>query len=181
MDENKIIRISKFLSLVLRHHPGKIGIHLDTAGWTSVDGLLKGMAGAKFDVSLDDLRTVVAENNKKRFSLNDDETMIRASQGHSVKVEFEYAPTAPPDMLYHGTVERFLVSIRSQGLKPKNRHHVHLSVDMETARTVGVRRGKPVILGIDAERMSNEGHLFYLSDNGVWLTSLVPAGFINEL
>lgn len=175
MDKNKLRRASKFLSLVLRHEPGKIGIQLDAQGWASIDGLLEGMARGKLVLSLDELRTVVAENNKKRFSFNEDQTMIRASQGHSVKVSFEYPVKTPPEVLYHGTVARFMTSIREQGLKPKNRHHVHLSTDVETANAVGARRGVPVLLTIDARRMADDGYLFYLSDNGVWLTENVPA------
>lgn len=178
MDKNKLRRASKFLSLVLRHEPGKIGIQLDAQGWTSVDGLLEGMARGKLALSLDELRTIVAENNKKRFSYNEDQTMIRASQGHSIKVSFEYPAKMPPEFLYHGTVARFMTSIREHGLKAKNRHHVHLSMDVQTANAVGARRGVPVLLTIDARRMADDGYLFYLSDNGVWLTENVPALFI---
>ena len=181
MNDKSLYRASRFLSLVLRHRPDKAWITLNDEGWTDVDVLLEALVAKGYAMSRDDLNRIVAENDKKRFSFNEDRTLIRASQGHSVKVAFNYPPVTPPKLLYHGTVERFLESICQQGLKSKNRHHVHLSPDRETAEKVGSRRGEPIVLTIRAQDMQNDGLEFYLSDNGVWLTDAVPAHYIGGI
>ena len=174
------IRISKFLSLILRHKPEAAGIELDAEGWADVADLLDGMAKAGRAVDLAQLIQVVESNDKQRFAFNDDRSRIRAVQGHSRPVALGYAPSAPPDRLYHGTVARFLPAIRKQGLKPGRRRHVHLSPDRATAETVGVRRGQPIILTVDSRRMARDRYVFYLADNGVWLTDRVPAAYVLE-
>lgn len=171
-------RISKFLSLVLRHQPQEIGIVLNEQGWTSVDELIAALNRHGQKINLDMLEQVVENNDKQRFSFSDDGEMIRANQGHSVAVELGYTAQRPPDTLHHGTVERFLESIRSSGLSKGQRHHVHLSESITTATKVGQRRGNPIILSIDAKAMFDDGYLFYRSANGVWLTDSVPSSFI---
>ena len=178
MNGDRFRRTSKFLSLVLRHAPENAGIALDTEGWTDVETLLAALALRGHRMSRDDLDRLVATNNKKRFAFDPTGTRIRASQGHSVAVDLALAPRVPPDVLYHGTVARFLESIRAQGLLPGSRRHVHLSPDVETARIVGARRGKPVVLGVRAGAMHAAGHGFFLSENGVWLTDTVPPEFL---
>jgi putative RNA 2'-phosphotransferase len=162
---DKRTRTSKFLSLVLRHQPGLIGIELDAAGWVLVDELLRACRARGHEITQDELREVVASSDKQRFSFSEDGRRIRANQGHSVRVELGYAPSVPPDVLFHGTVEKFIPSIRAGGLKKGDRHHVHLSPDEETARKVGQRRGRPVILKVESGRMHRAGHQFFLSTN----------------
>lgn len=178
MNSQQEQRLSKFLSLVLRHQPEQIGISLDDQGWTSVDALIAAMNqyGQKIDHDL--LDEIVENNDKQRFSFSDDGEMIRANQGHSVAVELGYAPQTPPDTLYHGTVERFLAAIAATGLSKGQRHHVHLSESLTTATKVGQRRGQPIILTINAKAMSADGYVFYCSANGVWLTDAVPSNYI---
>ncbi|MBX9623145.1 MAG: RNA 2'-phosphotransferase [Gemmataceae bacterium] len=173
-----LVRVSKFLSLVLRHKPHEIGLALDPNGWADVDELIRlaNVAGRRLDRPL--LERVVAENDKKRFAFSDDGRRIRASQGHSVEVELDLPPVAPPDLLYHGTATRFLPSIRATGLRPGSRQHVHLSADETTAATVGRRHGEPVVLVVRAGEMAAAGFPFYRSVNGVWLTERVPAEFL---
>lgn len=178
MSEGDTTRLSKFLSLVLRHKPEQVGITLDPAGWVEVDVLLAALAAHGRPVTRDELRHVVETSDKKRFAFNEDGRRIRASQGHSVEVELGYQPAAPPDVLFHGTVEEFLPSIRENGLVKGARHHVHLSADVETATKVGSRRGRAVVLTIDAAAMARDGLVFFVSANGVWLTEQVPARFI---
>jgi putative RNA 2'-phosphotransferase len=172
------IKTSKFLSLVLRHKPELIGITLDSAGWVPVSELLRACQAHGKSLTLAELHEVVASNDKQRFSLSEDEQMIRANQGHSISIELGYKPALPPDILYHGTVEKFLPSIKVGGLKKGDRHHVHLSTDFETARRVGHRRGKPIILKVEAGRMHRNGHEFFRSENGVWLTEHVPTEYL---
>ena len=174
----ELIRTSKFLSLVLRHRPGVIGIELDPNGWTDVGELLNLAAKQGRSISMDLLRCVVRDNDKQRFVFNTDETRIRANQGHSVSIDPGLEARDPPACLYHGTATRFLASIRGAGLLRGNRQHVHLSPDVVTATQIGQRHGKPIVLGIDAGRLHAQGHVFYLSDNGVWLTDDVPAAYI---
>jgi putative RNA 2'-phosphotransferase len=171
-------KTSKFLSLVLRHQPELIGVTLDAAGWVSVDELLRACRARGRKITPDELREVVAGSDKQRFSFSEDGRRIRANQGHSVRVELGYRPSAPPDVLFHGTVEKFIPSIREGGLKKGDRHHVHLSPDEETARKVGQRRGRPFILKVESGRMHREGHQFFLSANGVWLIEHVPPEYL---
>jgi putative RNA 2'-phosphotransferase len=163
------VRISKRLALYLRHQPEKIGIRLDDAGWTDVEELLAAM-----HITRAELAEVVATNDKQRFAFSEDGRRIRANQGHTVAVDLDLPQRIPPDLLYHGTVAKFLDDIRRDGLRPMSRHHVHLSATVETARKVGARRGRPVILTVDAAAMVAEGTVFWLSANGVWLTDHVP-------
>jgi putative RNA 2'-phosphotransferase len=176
--EKEIIRTSKFLSLILRHEPGRVGLKLDQAGWVNVDELLAAVNRHGFSLELDQLKHVVATNDKKRFAFSDDGLRIRASQGHSIDVDLEYEQQTPPEFLYHGTPERFVESIRATGLNKGQRHHVHLSPDAETATKVGKRRGRPVVLTIRSGGMHRQGHFFFRSANGVWLVDHVPPQFI---
>lgn len=172
-------RASKLLSYVLRHHPASAGVALDLQGWVAIDALLAGLA-AHHGVSLSraDLDRVVATDSKRRYAISDDGLRIRASQGHSVEVELEYAPATPPEQLFHGTAERHLPSIRATGLERRARHHVHLSAAVDTARTVGARHGRPVVLVVAAARMHADGWSFFLSANGVWLVDAVPVPYL---
>jgi len=176
--DKRLVRTSKFLSLVLRHKPETIGLTIDEHGWADVDELIAAAsrAGRALDRPL--LLRVVEENDKQRFALSDDGQRIRASQGHSIDVDLELNAVEPPEMLYHGTVKRFLKSIREDGLRPRSRRYVHLSPDVDTATAVGKRRGKPVILRILAGAMGKDGYTFYCSANGVWLTDHVPVQYI---
>ena len=171
--------LSKFLSLVLRHEPERIGIALDSAGWTDVAALLAAAAAHGTPITDEHLLEIVALSDKQRFALSPDRSRIRANQGHSVEVELALAPATPLAILYHGTVDRYLDSIVVKGLIKGERHHVHLSADLATANVVGGRRGKPVILVVRAAEMVAAGHTFFVSNNGVWLTEAVPADFID--
>jgi putative RNA 2'-phosphotransferase len=172
------VRDSKLLAGVLRHNPGKIGIELDAAGWVDVSVLLAALARHGRRVGRSRLDYVVEHNNKKRFEYDASGTRIRASQGHSVPVDLGYESRVPPETLFHGTATRSLDSIFSEGLKPGRRHHVHLSVDIETAAKVGARHGKPAVLVVAAARMHEAGHEFFRSTNGVWLTEHVAPQYL---
>jgi putative RNA 2'-phosphotransferase len=178
MDEKRRTKISKFLSLVLRHKPEEIGLTLEDGGWVRVEKLIKACADYGKSFTLAELREVVETNDKKRFSFDADGARIRANQGHSVEVEIGFEESVPPAALYHGTAEKNLGVIFAEGLKKMARHHVHLSADTETARKVGARYGKPVILRVDTAKMLGTGSKFYVSANGVWLTDSVPAEFL---
>ena len=155
------VKLSKFLSLVLRHKPQTIGITLDKNGWTDVKILLQKMNDYGKKIDIQTLKEVVANNNKKRFAFNEKGDKIRANQGHSISIDLGYTPQTPPYILYHGTVERFLGSIFTTGLEKRKRHHVHLSANLETALNVGKRRGKPIILLVDAKTMHEDGFPFF--------------------
>ncbi len=172
-----LVRTSKFLSLVLRHEPEKIGLALDPQGWVAIDELLAKAAG-HLPLTAELLHEVVRTSDKQRFAISGDGTRIRANQGHSVPVELGLAAQVPPEQLYHGTATRFLDSIRRQGLLRGERHHVHLSADTDTAVKVGVRHGQPVVLVVQAGDMHRAGHAFFRSDNGVWLVEHVPPSFL---
>lgn len=170
--------ISKFLSLVLRHKPEEIGISMDSEGWVDVDELIEKCNLKKQSLDFEILEEVVITNDKQRFSFNDDYTRIRANQGHTIAVDLQFEPVKPLDVLYHGTVAKFIDDIKINGLKKMQRLHVHLSKDLETANRVGSRRGKAIILKVRASEMYQDGYPFYLSANGVWLCDAVPAKYI---
>ncbi|SDK80633.1 RNA 2'-phosphotransferase [Streptomyces indicus] len=175
-DERRTIKVSKYLSRHLRHQPERIGLTLDAHGWVEIDTLIAAAAAHGFVFTRAELDHVVAVNDKKRFAV--DGGRIRASQGHTVPVDLDLPPAVPPAYLYHGTVARHLDAIRTDGLLPMARHDVHLSVDRETATRVGARRGRPVILSVDAGAMHRDGHVFRVSANGVWLTAAVPPRYL---
>ena len=174
----KMVKVSKFLSLVLRHQPERIGLAVDSQGWADVTELLTKAQEAGMAIDADVLREVVATNNKKRFAFNEDGSRIRASQGHSIAVDLGLEVIEPPTILYHGTAARFLPSIQEAGLLSRRRNHVHLSGDEETAVSVGKRHGKPVVLRVRAGEMAQQGLAVYRSENGVWLTEHVPVVYI---
>ncbi|RBP38103.1 RNA:NAD 2'-phosphotransferase (TPT1/KptA family) [Roseimicrobium gellanilyticum] len=173
-----IVKTSKFLSRVLRHRPEDIGLELDGTGWADVDELITCASLRGNDLSRDLLARVVAEDDKRRFALSDDGSKIRAVQGHSVAIDLGLSHTQPPNLLYHGTATHRIASIRAEGLRPGSRRHVHLSNDEAAAVEVGKRHGEPVALTVRSAEMAAKGHLFFRSDNGVWLTDAVPPGFI---
>lgn len=172
------VSLSKFLSLVLRHKPEAIGITLDENGWTDVALLLEKLHVDGKPFNLEILKHIVDTNAKKRFAFSEDGSKIRASQGHSVTVDPGYEPQQPPEILYHGSAIKNTESILANGLNKQKRTHVHLSTDPETARTVGSRHGKPTLFYVKAAAMHRDGYLFYLSENGVWLTDNVPPQYI---
>ena len=178
MDEKRKKKISKFLSLILRYQPEVVGLSLEENGWVSVEKLIKACADYSKPFTLAELEEVVETNDKKRFAFNEDETKIRASQGHSVEVEIEFEKQTPPEILYHGTAEKNVGVIFAEGLKKMSRHHVHLSAQTETATKVGMRYGKPVIFQVDTAAMIDEGFEFFVSANGVWLVENVPPKFL---
>jgi putative RNA 2'-phosphotransferase len=182
MDKNELKNRSKFISKVLRHNPEMIDIQLDPQGWVNIDILLAKIAqkGPAYLQPLDRsiLAEVVAENDKQRFAISEDGTMIRANQGHSVTIDLGYTAQQPPEQLFHGTAEKNIASIQQSGLNKGERHHVHLSADRETASRVGGRHGVPKVLTIKAGEMHAAGFVFYCYENGVWLTEEVPTHFI---
>jgi len=176
--EKQLKHISKLMSLVLRHQPEAIGIQLDENGWVNVQELIQKMNANGNTVDMATMTMAVETNDKKRFSFNDEKTLIRANQGHSIEVELNLKPAIPPGILYHGTADRFIKRILKEGLTKQQRRHVHLSWQMEAAKAVGSRHGKPVILHIGANAMQEDGFVFYLSANNVWLVDAVPVQYI---
>ena len=168
------------LSYWLRHRPDAAGLTLDDAGWTELKPLLAALTRGGTAHARDALHEVVRTNDKQRFELSPDGTRIRARQGHSVPVTLDWPQVRPPPLLYHGTIASALPAIRREGLRPMQRHHVHLSPHRETATKVGARRGAPVVLTIRAAAMDARGERFSLTGNGVWLVDRVAPAFIVE-
>lgn len=174
-----LMKTSVFISLILRHKPDVIGISLDEHGWANVQELINGInKTGKYSIDMPMLEGIVRTDNKQRYSFNEDRSKIRANQGHSINVDVELKEAVPPEILYHGTGEKYVDSINAEGLKPKSRLYVHLSKAVETALTVGSRHGKPIVYTIASGEMYRQGYTFYLSENGVWLTKNVPIDFM---
>lgn len=171
---------SRYIALILRHKPETIDIKLDEHGWASVNELIKGVSKTH-PLTMAMLEKIVEIDDKQRFAFNEDKTLIRANQGHSVSVDVQLKEAVPPKILYHGTAEKYVASIDRSGLIPKARLYVHLSETVETAIKVGARHGKPVIYVVDAEKMTADGFKFYLSVNGVWLAKRVPLEYLKKL
>lgn len=179
--ENSDKGLGKTLSYILRHHPEAFNVNIDSHGWVNVDELLSQMRKRGRIIDREILDRIVRENDKQRYSYNSDKTKIRANQGHSIPVDLELLPVVPPDILYHGTAESFLDSIRQKGIMKMSRNHVHLSADTETAFDVGSRHGKPVVLLIDSKRMYDDSLNFYLSENKRWLCEYVPFKYVSAV
>ena len=180
--DKRMKNTSKFISLILRHKPEVIGISLDEHGWADVQDLIAGVNRSEgYFLDLETLEEIVRTDEKQRYSFNNDHTLIRANQGHSIPVDVELEEKTPPDILWHGTGEKYVSSIDTQGLIPKSRLYVHLSSDVETAKKVGSRHGRPVIYRIDCRKMTEDGFHFYLSANKVWLTKAVPAEYLSKM
>ena len=177
----KLDRLSIYISMILRHRPQEAHITLDEHGWADVEELLAGVAGTGREIDRDMLEEIVATDKKMRYSFNQDKTLIRANQGHSIPVDVELKEQEPPEFLYHGTAAAFLEAIRAEGIKPMSRLYVHLSKDGMTALTVGRRHGEPVVLKVHSGEMYGAGCSFYLSENGVWLTKMVAPGYYEEM
>ena len=175
-----LTELSKFVSLILRHHPETIGITLDEHGWADVEELIGGIS-KKYDFNMQMLEEIVLTDKKQRYSFNENKTMIRANQGHSIPVDVELEEKEPPEILWHGTGAKFTESIDIHGLVRKSRLYVHLSKDQETAMKVGSRHGKPVLYQVNTGEMFKDGYKFYLSVNNVWLTSEVPVKYLKKL
>lgn len=174
------INTGKFIALILRHKPETIGIHLDEHGWANVDELIAGITKTQ-EFNFDMLKEIVRTDNKQRYSFNEDKTKIRANQGHSIPVDVELEQKTPPDILWHGTGEKYVASIEAEGLIPKTRLYVHLSMDPDTAMKVGSRHGKPVVYEVAAKEMQADGYVFFQSVNGVWLTKHVPVKYLRKI
>ena len=171
--------LSKYISLILRHKPEVIGISLDEHGWADVKELISGISKTQ-TMTMELLEQIVAEDEKQRYSFNEDHTRIRANQGHSIPVDVELKEYEPPKYLYHGTGEKYRKSIDENGLQPKSRLYVHLSADIDTAIQVGSRHGKPVVYKVSSGRMQKDGYQFFKSVNGVWLTKEVPVTYFKR-
>lgn len=176
MDRSERVSLSKYLSYLLRHEPGDLGLDMDRHGWVRISQLVEKARKEGRNLNRENIREVMEESEKNRFRVSGDGRFIRAGYGHSVDVELGLEPRQPPQWLFHGTADRNLESIREWGLLQGGRQYVHLSADKEDARQVGTRHGKPVILAVEALVMHGEGHVFYRSDTepGIWLTGHVP-------
>ena len=173
-------KLSVFLSLILRHKPEEAGIQLDKNGWADINELISGIKNTgKYTIDMSILEEIVRTDNKQRYSFNENKTKIRANQGHSINVDVELEEQKPPEILYHGTGQKYLDSIKLEGLKSKSRLYVHLSSDEPTAVNVGKRHGISVVLKVNANAMYRDGYHFYLSENGVWLTERVPVEYLS--
>lgn len=175
-----LIRTSRYISMILRHKPEKIGITLDEHGWAKVDELIEGV-NQTHPLNFSILEEIVKTDNKQRYSFNKDKTLIRANQGHSIPVDVELETKTPPQYLYHGTGEKYVTSIEQRGLIPKSRLYVHFSSEFETAVDVGSRHGNPVVYRVNSRKMADDGFKFYLSVNNVWLTTVVPLEYLEKL
>ena len=180
MNDEQIVKVSKYLSKHLRHQPERLGLTLQPGGWVEVSELITACARNRFPISRAQLDEVMASNDKQRFGFDATGERIRANQGHSVEVDLALVAQTPPEVLYHGTGHGSVEAIRREGLLKLRRHHVHLSADTETARRVGARHGKPHLFIVDTQAMQNSGHVFYCSDNSVWLTDHVPPQFLRD-
>lgn len=185
MNKKRLMNISKYISLILRHKPEVIGMSLDKHGWAEVEQLINGIKQQYAEFDMEILEEIVRTDSKQRYSFNQDKTLIRANQGHSVNVDVELKEQMPPSILYHGTGGKYMDSIKEQGLVGKTRLYVHLSCDLDTAKAVGKRHCKsnesPILLRIDTKQMYEDGFQFYVSENKVWLTKEVPIKYITQV
>lgn len=181
MNDKRRVTVSKYLSKHLRHTPAEIGLTLEAGGWVPIADVLLATAMHRFHITREELDEVVAKCDKQRFAIDESGMKIRANQGHSAEVDLQLEPLVPPAELYHGTAARNEAAILTSGLAKMARHHVHLSLDLDTARKVGARHGKPIVFVVDSGRMHADGFAFFRSENGVWLTDHVPPAYLSVL
>lgn len=181
LDDRRLVKISKYLARHLRHDPARLGLTLAPGGWVAVTDLLDACAAHNFPITREELGEVVARKDKRRFGFDETGERLRANQGHSIPIDLGLVPATPPAVLFHGTNVAALKRILDEGLRPMNRHHVHLSTTAESARRVGARRGRPVVLAVDSQLMAVEGITFYVTENEVWLTAVVAPKFLRLL
>jgi putative RNA 2'-phosphotransferase len=181
LNSRRCVKISKYLSKHLRHQPERLGLELAPGGWVAVEDLLAATAKNGFDISLSELKQVVESNDKQRFSFDDSGDLIRANQGHSTEVDLKLTVRTPPAILYHGTHVKAVTAILQTGLQKMSRHHVHLTTNLRVAHEVGGRRGKSIIIGVNAVLMESNGHNFYCTENDVWLVDHVPPQYLKLL
>ena len=174
-DNNK--RMGKYVSMLLRHHPEEAGVILDEHGWTDVKDLIE-KVNPRYPLTEEILHQLAFGPDKQRYEFSEDGRRIRAVHGHSVKVDLGYEETQPPEILYHGTAEKYRESIEKSGLEKRNRQYVHLSENTEQAKAVGLRHGKLVFYSVKAGEMHDGGYVFYRSKSGVWLTDSVPVKYL---
>lgn len=182
MKPEEFTTLSKFVAYALRHNPEHYGLKINKEGWVSVESLIE--AGLKYNHNLNvsKINEIVVNCNKKRFQLSENQSQIRAVQGHSYQnVNLSFTKKNAPEFLYHGTITTYLPSIISTGLNKQLRHFVHLSSDIKTATSVGMRHGELVMLKIKSREMENDGYEFNISENNVWLVSEVPSKYIEVL
>ncbi len=178
--DNRYIKMGKYVSMLLRHHPEEAGIVLDEHGWADVEDLVR-KVNVKYPLTEEILHQIAFGTDKQRYEFSENGKKVRAVHGHSIKVDLEYEEMQPPDILFHGTAEKYRQSIKENGLLKKQRQYVHLSENIEQAKAVGERHGKLVLLSVDAKRMWTDGYKFFRSTSKVWLTDTVPVEYIKEL
>jgi len=181
MSSKDLTHVSKFLSYVLRHHPESIGLDISDSGWVETEKLIQKANQTDIDLNFPRLTNIVRNSSKKRFAFNHDKSKIRANYGHSIDVDLDLVSQSPPEKLFHGTADRFLDSIKKQGLTPQNRNFVHLSINKTAAQKIGQRHGDPVILEINSYHMDRKGWRFYTSGKDIWLVKKVQPKFIENL
>ena len=174
--DKKLITYSKYLSQILRHDPEQIGLTWNGEGWVKIDDLLE---QSQQPISREMLDEIVATNPKRRFSISQDGTKIRATQGHSRPVDLGLTPVQPPPTLFHGTAKSVCTRILAEGLKPMGRQHVHLSISPTEARVVGARHGSPAVLKVDCAGLVAIGHHFFQAENDVWLSGPIAPEYLS--
>jgi len=173
------LRISKLLSLALRHDPSALGLKIDREGWAEVDAVLKGLERAGFRVDAAVLKALVELDDKGRFELRNGR--IRARYGHSIDVSISYPEDATSAALYHGTSQDFLPAILREGILPMKRRYVHLAVDVETACLNAARRPRPVVLAVDAQCLRRRGYRVYIASHKIRLVQYVPPECVEKI
>ena len=173
--------LPKYISMLLRHHPESKNLHMDHHGWVEVDELISKISTKRNPVTFEMIKNIVDTDNKNRFDIQELNGVyyIRANQGHSIKdIDIGFDVVTPPDVLFHGTAQKSVDSILKSGIEKRGRQYVHLSPDISTAIKVGERHGDVRIFEINAKQMKEDGKIFYLSKNGVWLTDFVDRKYI---
>ncbi|PVZ11053.1 putative RNA 2'-phosphotransferase [Actinomycetospora cinnamomea] len=167
------MRLSKRMSRALRHDPARVGLVLDAQGWAPLDAVC-----AALRVSRADVEDVVAHGSKQRFEVAGER--IRARYGHSLPGHVELPAIDPPAVLFHGTGAATVEAILRDGLRPGARQYVHLSSDEATAREVGARHGRPVVLHVDAGRAAADGHVFLRGNADTWLADELAPRYLRR-
>ena len=171
-------RISKLLSLMLRHRPDEFGLEIDAYGYAPLDQVVQGVQERYAEITEADVVDLVKAPGQYRFELN--EFGVRALYGHSFFVDMDGEPMDPPERLYMGTTRSAAQRFAREGISPGDRYYVHLSLTREAAESHSHQRDTPCVVEILAAKAHEEGCRFF-ARGAVVLTEEIPASCIGPI
>jgi len=179
LEQEKVEKLGRLISGILRHFPDKFGLNMDKNGWVNSESLVRAVRRRYRWANRWIIKALIYSDEKKRYELSDDK--IRARYGHSVDVELSDMPEAQEDVLYYGTSEEEAQRMVEIGIKPVNQTFVHLSTTIEKSEEVArLRTDSPIILEVDAKGARRDGIRIVKANEIIALAKEIPAKYIKR-